>query len=130
MNFEIMKLIEFLNIVKSSQKDTDNIERIINIENYKNSLDMMNGEKYLYEILKDDEVRKYLKIRHAQDNFNIYRQPITKQESFIHDCNAVISAISISILEDKTEGKLKDQIRPEFKNLIELIEFYKNVIKQ
>ena len=31
MNFEIMKLIEFLNIVKSSQKDTDNIERIINI---------------------------------------------------------------------------------------------------
>ena len=125
-----MKLIEFLNSVKSSQKDADNIEKIINIENYKNSLDIMNGEKYLYEILKDDEVRKYLKIRHPQDNFNICGQLITKEESFIHDCNAVISAISISILEDKTEGKLKDQIRPEFKNLIELIEFYKNVTKQ
>lgn len=91
---------------------------------------MVNGEKYLDELVKDNDIRKFLKIRQPQDNFNIYGQPITKVGSFIQNCNAIILAISISILENKIKSKYKEQIRPDFKNLIELIEFYKNIIEQ
>ena len=125
---ETKELIKFLNNIKSKQEDEDKIAKIRNIVNFRNNMDIENGKLYLYEIIKDKDIEKHLKYRQPQGNYNILGQPITKAESFIYDCNAVISAISISILDDKTKGKLKDQIRPEFKNLIELIEFYRNVI--
>ena len=59
----------------------------------------------------------------------MFGQPITKEESFIQDCNAVIVAISKSILEDKVKDEFKKQLNTNIQSLIEIVEFYKNIIK-
>lgn len=126
---ETKVLIEFLNNVKSKQEDSDKIAKINNIANFRNAMDLKNGESYLYEILKDKEIEKYLKYRQPQGNYNVFGQPISQEESFIQDCNAVIAAISKSMLEDKVKDELKKQLSPNFQSLIEIVEFYKNIIK-
>ncbi len=125
---ETKELIKFLNNVKSKQEDSNKIAMINNIANFRDAMDMKNGESYLYEILKDKEIEKHLKYRQPQGNYNVFGQPITKKESFIQDCNAVIVAISKSILEDKVKDELKKKLRPNFQNLIEIVEFYKNIL--
>ena len=122
-------LIEFLDNIKSKQEDGDKIAKINNIANFRNAMDVKNGESYLYEILKDKEIEKHLKYRQPQGNYNVFGQPITKEESFIQDCNAVIVAISKSILEDKVKDEFKKQLNPNIQSLIEIVEFYKNIIK-
>lgn len=126
---ETQALIGFLNNVKSKQEDVDKIAKINNIVSFRNAMDIKNGEQYLYEILKDKEIEKHLKYRQPQGNYNVFGQPITKEESFIQDCNAVIVAISKSILEDKVKDEFKKQLSPNFQSLIEIVEFYKNIIK-
>lgn len=106
---ETKALIEFLENIKSKQEDGDKIAKINNIANFRNAMDVKNGESYLYEILKDKEIEKHLKYRQPQGNYNVFGQPITKEESFIQDCNAVIVAISKSILEDKVKDEFKKQ---------------------
>lgn len=126
---ETKALIEFLDNIKSKQDDGDKIAKIKNIANFRNTMDVKNGESYLYEILKDKEIEKHLKYRQPQGNYNVFGQPITKEESFIQDCNAVIVAISKSILEDKVKDEFKKQLNPNIQSLIEIVEFYKNIIK-
>ena len=126
---ETKALIEFLDNIKSKQEDGDKIAKINNIANFRNAMDVKNGESYLYEILKDKEIEKHLKYRQPQGNYNVFGQPITKEESFIQDCNAVIVAISKSILEDKVKDEFKKQLNPNIQSLIEIVEFYKNIIK-
>ena len=126
---ETKALIEFLDNIKSKQEDGDKIAKINNIANFRNAMDVKNGESYLYEILKDKEIEKQLKYRQPQGNYNVFGQPITKEESFIQDCNAVIVAISKSILEDKVKDEFKKQLNPNIQSLIEIVEFYKNIIK-
>lgn len=126
---ETEALIEFLDNIKSKQEDGDKIAKINNIANFRNAMDVKNGESYLYEILKDKEIEKHLKYRQPQGNYNVFGQPITKEESFIQDCNAVIVAISKSILEDKVKDEFKKQLNPNIQSLIEIVEFYKNIIK-
>ena len=126
---ETKVLIEFLDNIKSKQEDGDKIAKINNIANFRNAMDVKNGESYLYEILKDKEIEKHLKYRQPQGNYNVFGQPITKEESFIQDCNAVIVAISKSILEDKVKDEFKKQLTPNIQSLIEIVEFYKNIIK-
>lgn len=126
---ETKALIEFLDNIKSKQEDGDKIAKINNIANFRNVMDVKNGESYLYEILKDKEIEKHLKYRQPQGNYNVFGQPITKEESFIQDCNAVIVAISKSILEDKVKDEFKKQLNPNIQSLIEIVEFYKNIIK-
>ena len=126
---ETKALIEFLDNIKSKQEDGDKIAKINNIANFRNAMDVKNGESYLYEILKDKEIEKHLKYRQPQGNYNVFGQPITKQESFVQDCNAVIAAISKSILEDKVKDEFKKQLNPNIQSLIEIVEFYKNIIK-
>lgn len=122
-------MIEFLNNAKSKQEDVDKIAKINNIVSFRNAMDIKNGEQYLYELLKDKEIEKHLKYRQPQGNYNVFGQPITKEESFIQDCNAVIVAISKSILDDKVKDEFKKQLSPNFQSLIEIVEFYKNIIK-
>ena len=126
---ETKVLIEFLNNAKSKQEDVDKIAKINNIVSFRNAMDIKNGEQYLYELLKDKEIEKHLKYRQPQGNYNVFGQPITKEESFIQDCNAVIVAISKSILDDKVKDEFKKQLSPNFQSLIEIVEFYKNIIK-
>ena len=126
---ETQALIEFLNNVKSKQEDGDKIAKINIIVSFRNTMDIKNGEQYLYEILKDKEIEKHLKYRQPQGNYNVFGQPITKQESFVQDCNAVIAAISKSMLEDKVKDEFKKQLSPNFQSFIEIVEFYKNIIK-
>ena len=128
MTDQTIVLIEFLNNVKSKQEDSDKIEKISNIANFRNTMDIKNGESYLYEILKDNEIKKHLKYRQPQENYNQFGLPITKEESFIQNCNAVIVAISKSILEDKVKDELKNQLNQNFQSLIEIVEFYKNIL--
>lgn len=129
MDNETMELIELLNNIKSNQEDGDKIVKINNIIYYRNAIDIKNGMPYLNDIIKDQEVEKHLKYRKPQDNFNMFGQPITEAESFVQNCNAVIIALSKSIIEDKVKGEYKKQLRPDFQNFIELVEFYKNIIK-
>lgn len=126
---ETQALIEFLNNVKSKQEDGDKIAKINIIVSFRNTMDIKNGEQYLYEILKDKEIEKHLKYRQPQGNYNVFGQPITKEESFVQDCNAVIAAISKSMLEDKVKDEFKKQLSPNFQSFIEIVEFYKNIIK-
>ena len=126
---ETQVLIEFLNNVKSKQEDGDKIAKINNIVSFRNTMNIKHGEQYLYEILKDKEIEKHLKYRQPQGNYNVFGQPITKEESFVQDCNAVIAAISKSMLEDKVKDEFKKQLSPNFQSLIEIVEFYKNIIK-
>lgn len=126
---ETQALIGFLNNVKSKQEDVDKIAKINNILSFRNAMDIKNGEQYLYKILKDKEIEKHLKYRQPQGNYNVFGQTITKEESFIQDCNAVIVAISKSILDDKVKDEFKKQLSPNFQSLIEIVEFYKNIIK-
>ena len=60
-------------------------------------MDIKNGMSYLYEIIKDQDIQKHLKIRQPQTNFNILGQPISEKESFYQNCNAVIDAIAKSM---------------------------------
>lgn len=126
---ETKTLIEFLNDVKNKQEDVDKIDKINKIVNFRNAMDIINGEPYLYEILKDKEIEKHLKYRQPHENFNIFGQPITVEESFIQNCNSVIVAISKSILEDKVKDEYKKNMTPNFQCLIEIVEFYKNIIE-
>ena len=129
MENDIKELIKFLNDIKSNQDDGDKIVKINTIVAYRNSMDIKNGMSYLYEIIKDQDIQKHLKIRQPQANFNILGQPISEKESFYQNCNAVIDAIVKSMFEDKIKDEYKNTISPDFRNFIELIEFYKNIIK-
>ena len=82
-----------------------------------------------WEVRERRQEEKHLKYRQPQANYNIFGQPISQEESFIQDCNAVIAAISKSMLEDKVKDELKKQLSPNFQSLIEIVEFYKNIIK-
>lgn len=126
---ETEELIKFLNEVKNKEEDVDKIAKIKNIVIFRNSMDIENGSQYLQEIIKDNDIEKHLQYRQPQGNYNLFGQPITKEESFIQDCNAVIVAISKSMLEDKVKDKLKNQLRPNFQSLIEIVEYYKNIFK-
>lgn len=125
---ETKALIEFLNNVKSTQDDSNKIAKIYNVVYFRNAMDIENGKPYLYEIIKDKEIEKYLKYRQPQGNYNASGQPISREESFMQDCNAVIVAISKSMLEDKVKDELKKQLSPDFQSLIEVVKFYKNII--
>ena len=127
---ETKVLIEFLNNIKSRQEDNDKIVMINNIIAYRNSMDIKNGMSYLYEIIKDQDIQKHLKIRQPQANFNMLGQPISEKESFYQNCNAVIDAIAKSMFEDKIKDEYKNKLSPDIRNFIELIEFYKNIIKK
>ena len=84
----------------------------------------------LQEILKEDNIEKHIQYRQPQCNYNVFGQPITKEESFIQDCNAVIVAISKSILEDKIKDEFKNQLNPNIRNYAEWVEYYKNILKR
>lgn len=121
-------LIDFLNSLANSQDDIDKINQIKKIYGFRQSMDIVNGENYLLQVTSEQSIKKYLKIRPIQYNYDINGKQISKEWSFIQDCNAVIDAIAKSLLEDKIKDEYKKQVRPEFKNLLDIVEFYKNII--
>lgn len=125
---ETKNLIEFLNTIKSNQEDCNKIAMINSIVNFRNAVDIVNGKPFLNEIVKDKEIEKHLKYRQPQENYNIFGIRITEEESFIQDCNAVIVAISKSILEDKVKDEFKSKLSPNFQRLIDVVDFYKNIL--
>ncbi|MBQ7307747.1 MAG: hypothetical protein IJW82_04380 [Clostridia bacterium] len=130
MDYGTRELIEFLNNSKGIQKDIEYKTKINNIVGFWNLMDMVNGQSYLDEIIKDQEIEKYLKYRQPQENYNVFGHPISEEISFAQNCWAVIVAIYKAILEDKVKDEFKNQARPDFKNFIELVEFYNNVINK
>lgn len=126
---ETEELIKFLNEVENKEEDIAKIAKIKNIVVFRNSMDIENGSQYLQEILKEDNIEKHIQYRQPQCNYNVFGQPITKEESFIQDCNAVIVAISKSILEDKIKDEFKNQLNPNIRNYAEWVEYYKNILK-
>lgn len=127
---ETEELIKFLNEVENKEEDIAKIAKIKNIVVFRNSMDIENGSQYLQEILKEDNIEKHIQYRQPQCNYNVLGQPITKEESFIQDCNAVIVAISKSILEDKIKDEFKNQLNPNIRNYAEWVEYCKNILKQ
>lgn len=127
---ETEELIKFLNEVENKEEDIAKIAKIKNIIVFRNSMDIENGSQYLQEILKEDNIEKHIQYRQPQCNYNVFGQPITKEESFIQDCNAVIVVISKSILEDKIKYEFKNQLNPNIRNYAEWVEYYKNILKQ
>lgn len=128
MNYGIKELIEFLNNLEETQKDVDYKNKINNIVSYLISMDVVNGENYLNKIIKDKDIEKNLKYRQPSNTYGLINQ-MSVEESFIRDCLAVIIAISITMLEEKVKDEYKNYTRPELRSLIEVIEFYKNIIK-
>lgn len=127
---ETEELIKFLNEVENKEEDIAKIAKIKNIVVFRNSINIENGSQYLQEILKEDNIEKHIQYRQPQCNYNVFGQPITKEESFIQDCNAVIVAISKSILEDKIKDEFKNQLNPNIRNYAEWVEYYKNLLEK
>ena len=129
MNYGIKELIEFLNNLKETEKDVDYKNKINKIVSYLVSMDIVNGENYLKQIVEDEDVEKNLKYRQTSNTYGYSTKQMRIEESFIQDCLAVIIAISITLLEEKVKDVYKNHTRPELRSLIEVIEFYKNIIK-
>lgn len=127
---ETEELIKFLNEVENKEEDIAKIAKIKNIVVFRNSINIENGSQYLQEILKEDNIEKHIQYRQPQCNYNVFGQSITKEESFIQDCNAVIVAISKSILEDKIKDEFKNQLNPNIRNYAEWVEYYKNLLEK
>ena len=129
MNYGIKELIEFLNNLKETEKDVDYKNKINNIVSYLVSMDIVNGENYLNQIIEDKEIEKKLKYRQTSNTCGYSINQISIEESFIQDCLAVIIAISITMLEEKVKDEYKNHTKPELRSLIEVIEFYKTLLK-
>ncbi len=129
MNYGIKELIEFLNNLKETEKDVDYKNEINKIVSYLVSMDIVNGENYLKQILEDEDIEKNLKYRQTSNTYGYSTKQMSIEESFIQDCLAVIIAISITVLEEKVKDGHKNHTRPELRSLIEVIEFYKNIVK-
>ena len=129
MNYGIKELIEFLNNLKETEKDVDYKNKINKIVSYLVSMDIVNGENYLKQIIEDEGIEKNLKYRQTSNTYGYSTKQMRIEESFIQDCLAVIIAISITLLEEKVKDVYKNHTRPELRSLIEVIEFYKNIIK-
>ena len=129
MNYGTKELTEFLNNLNETKKDVDYKNKINNIVSYLVSMDIVNGENYLNQIIEDEDIEKNLKYRQTSNTYGYSTKQMSIEESFIQDCLAVIIAISITILEEKVKDEYKNNTRPELRSLIEVIEFYKNIIK-
>ena len=129
MNYGIKELIEFLNNLKETEKDVDYKNKINKIVSYLVSMDIVNGENYLKQIIEDEDIEKNLKYRQTSNTYGYSTKQMSIEESFIQYCLAVIIAISITMLEEKVKDEYKNHTRPELRSLIEVIEFYKNIIK-
>ena len=130
MQNDINVMIKFLNDLVSSQNDFDKLNKIVKINEFKQFLDIYNGERYMSEVIKDPDVCKFVEIRNPQDNINIYGQRISNENSFICNCDAIIDALAKSILEDKIKDEFKNQLNPNIRNYAEWVEYYKNILKQ
>lgn len=130
MQNDINVMIKFLNNIVSSQNDFDKLNKIENLNKFKQTMDIYNGQKYMDEIIKDPNVWKFVKIRNPQDNIDIYGQRMSQENSFICNCDAIINALAKSILEDKIKDEFKDQLTPNFRNYIEWVEYYKNLLEK
>ena len=129
MNYGTKELTEFLNNLNETKKDVDYKNKINNIVSYLVSMDIVNGENYLKQIIEDEDIEKNLKYRQTSNTYGYSTKQMSIEESFIQDCLAVIIAISITMLEEKVKDEYKNHTRPELRSLIEVIELYKNIIK-
>lgn len=127
MNYGIQELIEFLNGLKETQKDIDYKNKINNIVSYLLSMDIVNGENYLLQVIQDKEIEKNLIYRRTHNTYS--NNQIGIKENFIQNCLAVIIAIAVTMLEEKVKDEYKNTTRPELRSLVEVVEFYKNIIE-
>lgn len=130
MQNDIIVMIKFLNDIVSSQNDFDKLNKIENLNKFKQTMDIYNGQKYMDEIIKDPNVWKFVKIRDPQDNIDSYGRRMSQESSFICNCDAIIDALAKSILEDKIKDEFKNQLNPNIRNYAEWVEYYKNILKQ
>lgn len=79
MQNDINVMIKFLNNIVSSQNDFDKLNKIKNLNKFKQTMDIYNDQKYMDEIIKDPNVWKFVKIRNPQDNIDIYSKECPKK---------------------------------------------------
>ena len=122
MNYGTKELTEFLNNLNETKKDVDYKNKINNIVSYLVSMDIVNGENYLKQIIEDEDIEKNLKYRQTSNTYGYLTKQMSIEESFIQDCLAVIIAISITMLEEKVKDEYKNHTRPELRSLIDTVQ--------
>ena len=131
MNFEIQNFIEFINKLSGDSKNADYLKKISNIVVYMQSNDIVNGENYLSELLKDKEIEKNVIYRENNSSRTQTTYLQDKQISFIADCYAVIRAIGLVLIEKNLKDEYKDMLTPKLKTMVEIIDFFDDkILKQ